>query len=115
MRQAATIASIVPMVTNLRALSKSLLDAGVTSVGLVWQPPPGSQDGFGEDYGVMENTGFVLTRPIFSRSSMVLVLSRPKFNRSPMVFVLLVLQNAYSNYHPCQPASLFGHGKLLTW
>jgi hypothetical protein len=67
MRQAATIASIAPMAVNLRALSKSLLDAGVTSVGLVWQPPPGSQDGFGEDYGVMENTGFVLTRPIYSR------------------------------------------------
>ena len=54
---AATDAAIVPMVQNLRALVDSLIAAGVQSVGLVWQPLPGSQDGFGANYGIMGNTG----------------------------------------------------------
>ena len=45
------------MVPQLNALIASLHAAGIRSVGLVWQPLPGSQDGFGEDYGVMSNAG----------------------------------------------------------
>lgn len=54
---AATDSSIATMVVNLKAIVDALLAAGVESVGLVWQPPPGSQDGFGFDYGVMGNSG----------------------------------------------------------
>ena len=54
---ALTDAKIVEMVPQLRLLVENLHAAGVTAVGLVWAPPPGSQDGFGENYGVMQNTG----------------------------------------------------------
>eukprot|EP00040_Diaphanoeca_grandis_P020853 m.110882 g.110882 ORF g.110882 m.110882 type:complete len:502 (+) comp28075_c1_seq6:235-1740(+) len=47
-------ATIIP---NLQLLVEALHSAGVMSVGLVLQPPPSDQDGFGADYGVMENTG----------------------------------------------------------
>mgnify|MGYP003335007314 CR=1 FL=1 len=48
---------IASMTSHLRTLIIALLDAGVASVGIVLQPPPSSQDGFGEDYGVMINSG----------------------------------------------------------
>eukprot|EP00729_Bicosta_minor_P014841 gene14841-32680_t len=48
----ATDTTMVTMAANLKRLVQVLLDAGVKSVGLVWQPPPGSQDGFGQDYAV---------------------------------------------------------------
>jgi hypothetical protein len=60
----ATDAAISGMIVNLRALVDALCDAGISSVGLVWQPPPGSQDGFGADYGVMGNSG----PPMFSQT-----------------------------------------------
>lgn len=48
---------IADMASNLKALINALLDAGISSVGVVLQPPPSSQDGFGANYGVMSNTG----------------------------------------------------------
>ena len=49
--------AIAQMVPNLKALVQALHGAGVRSVGLVWQPLPSDQDGFGANYGVMGNTG----------------------------------------------------------
>ena len=48
---------IAGMASNLKVLIRALLDAGISSVGVVLQPPPSSQDGFGKNYGVMTNTG----------------------------------------------------------
>ena len=48
---------IAPMLVNLKILINALHDAGVGSVGIVLQPPPSSQDGFGANYGVMDNSG----------------------------------------------------------
>jgi len=60
----ATDTAVVAMTANLRLLVSALQDAGIAHVGLVWQPPPGSQDGFGADYGVMGNTG----PPLFTQT-----------------------------------------------
>jgi lysophospholipase L1-like esterase len=54
---AEAMADFTIMLPNLRKLVTALHDAGVTSVGLVLQPPPSSQDGFGANYGTMGNTG----------------------------------------------------------
>lgn len=54
---AAALSDFETVVPNLKKLVLALHAAGIGSVGLVLQPPPSSQDGFGENYGVMSNTG----------------------------------------------------------